>query len=357
MNVIMFIIRVLKLLSMQGKYVVLALIIMFIGSAPVGGSTAKIAAGAPVYLGESNLDISGALNGCHTIGWWQSGANTSAPPQKNITIYEINTVSDKIYHFDITPDIFTGYTGSWYCMDKKPRELVFEVSEPQVDIRVWDLDHNQDVSGKSVPVSTNITYRVDTNLYPALMPLYRPSVNPSDSFYTVTLLNPLGRTVSTIYTGNDGNPKTQILSFEKQPFISVSPYYWNNGKDWDHTARSRFGETLYPVGTYTFTINQDLNSMQGSYNKSSLMNFTGTMMKSASVTFTRDTAPAVTQQDTQPVITTILPVTPSSSQTGVATMIPTSSPVPVKTTYTPLPAWIGLAGRIIAGLIVLVKNQ
>ena len=106
MNVIMFIIRVLKLLSMQGKYVVLALIIMFIGSAPVGGSTAKIAAGAPVYLGESNLDISAALNGCHTIGWWQEGANTSAPPQKNITIYEINTVSDKIYHFNITPGHF-----------------------------------------------------------------------------------------------------------------------------------------------------------------------------------------------------------------------------------------------------------
>ncbi len=196
---------------------------------------------------------------------------------------------------------------------------------------------------------------MDTNLYPALLPLYRPSVNPSDSFYTVTLLNPLGRTVSTIYTGNDGNPKTQILSFEKQPFISVSPYYWNNGKDWDHTARSRFGETLYPAGTYTFTINQDLNSMQGSYNTS--MNFTGTMMKSASVTFTRDTAPVVTQQDTQPVITTVMPGTPSSTQTEGVTVIPISSPVPVKTTYTPLPAWIGLAGIIIAGLIVLGKNQ
>ncbi|HET6581392.1 MAG TPA: hypothetical protein VFG36_05880, partial [Methanoregula sp.] len=60
----MFIIRVLKLLSMHGKYVVLALIILLLGSAPVVGSTAKIAAGAPVYLGESNLDISGALNGC-----------------------------------------------------------------------------------------------------------------------------------------------------------------------------------------------------------------------------------------------------------------------------------------------------
>jgi hypothetical protein len=356
MNVIMFIIRVLKLLSMQGKYVVLAFIILLIACAPVGASTAKIAAGAPVYLGESNLDISGALNGCHTFGWWQQGANTSAPPQKNITIYEINTVSDKIYHFNITPDVFTGYAGSWYCMDKKPREVVFEVFEPQIDIRVWDLDHNQDVSGKSVPVSTNITYRVDTNLYPALMSLYRPYVTPSDSFYTVVLLNPLGRAVSTIYTGNDGNAKTQILSFEKQPFITLSPYYWKNGKDWDRTARSRSGETLYPLGTYTFTINQDLNSMPGSYNKSSQMNFTGTMSKSAFVTFTKDTSPAVTPKE-QPVITTAPAGTPSSPQTGAVTPVPTSSPPPVKTTYTPLPVWIGLAGIIIAGLIVLGKNR
>jgi hypothetical protein len=171
MNVIMFIIRVLKLLSMHGKYVVLALIIMLIGAAPVAGSTAKIGPGAPVYMGESNLDISAALNGCHTIGWWQEGANTSAPPRKTITIYEINTVSDKIYQFNISFENFAGYTGSWYCIDKEPHDMVFEVFEPQLDIKVWDLDHNLDVSGKSIPVSTNITYRVDTNMYPALLPL------------------------------------------------------------------------------------------------------------------------------------------------------------------------------------------
>jgi hypothetical protein len=353
----MFIIRVLKLLSMQGKYVVLAFIIILTGCAPVGATTAKIAAGAPVYLGESNLDISGALNGCHTIGWWQEGANTSAPPEKNITIYEINTVSDKIFHFNITPDVFTGYTGSWYCLDKQPREVVFEIFEPQLDIKVWDLDHNLDVSGKSVPVSTNITYRVDTNLYPALLSLYRPYISPADSFFTVTLLNPSGRAISTIYTGNDGNPKTQILPFEKQPFITASPYYWKNGKEWDRTARSRTGETLYPLGTYTFTINQDLNSMQGSYNTSSLMNFTGTMTKSASVTFTRDIAPVVTPQGTQPVVTTVSEATPSLSQTGVLTTIPTSSNVPVKTTYTPLPAWIGLAGVIIAAIMMPGKKR
>jgi hypothetical protein len=362
MNVIMFIIRVLKLLSMQGKYVVLTLIIILTGAVPAGASTAKIAAGAPVYLGENNLDISSALNGCHSIGWWQEGANSSAPPHKNLTIYPANTVSDTIYHFNITQDFFGG-TRSWYCLDKEPRELVFEVFEPQLDIKVWDLDHDQDVSGTSVPVSTHITYRVDTNLYPALLTLHRPSLNPSDSFFTVTLLNPQGRAIGTIYTGNAGNPKTQILSFEKKPFISVSPYYWEDGKDWDRNARSNYGETLYPLGTYTFIINQNLNSMQESYTT----NLTGTITDAASVTFTRDPAPAGTPQNTQQVVTTTLGNIPTSSITGIVTTVPTSSqtrtavpatsPLPVKTTYTPLPAWIVVGGIIIAGLVVLGKSR
>jgi len=347
---------------MHGKYVVLVFIIILIGAAPVEGSTAKIAAGAPVYLGETNLDISSALNGCHTIAWWQEGANTSAPPQKNMTLFETNSVSDTIYHYNISLQNFAGYSGPWYCVDKEPQEVVFEVMEPQLDIKVWDLDHNQDVSGKSVPVSTNITFRVDTNLFPALLPLNRPSVNPSDSFFTAVLVNPLGRVVSTIYTGNAGNSKTRIISFEKQPFITASPYYWKDGKDWDREARSSVGETLYPLGTYTFTISQDLNTLQELYNQGRVLNLTGTTTKSASVTFIKDTSAAVTPQNTQPV-STIVPAntlshspSPSSSQTGV-TPIRTSSALPVKTTYTPLPEWIGLVSIFIAGLIVVGKNR
>ena len=46
LNVIMFIIRVLKLLSMHGKFIVLVFILIFMYVAPVAGNTMKIAAGA-----------------------------------------------------------------------------------------------------------------------------------------------------------------------------------------------------------------------------------------------------------------------------------------------------------------------
>jgi hypothetical protein len=358
----MFIIRVLKLLSMHGKFIVLAFILIFMCAAPVAGSTAKIAAGAPVFIGETNLDISKSLNGCHSIAWWQNGTNTSAPPEKNITLYEINTFSDIIYHYNISPNVFTGHTGTWYCTDKKPFKPILEVLEPQLDIMVWDLDHNQDVSGKSVPVSTNITYRVDTNLYHALKSLNRPDINPLDSFFTVTLTDSYGQNTSNIFTGSAGNPKTQILPFDKQPFITESPFYWKNGKDWDRSARNANGEPIYPSLTYTFTISQNLNHMAETYHANGITDIVGKITRAKTITFVKDTtspaspASPVTTVTAQPVMTTEPGITLTSSGTDGVPHVTTVSPVAKKTTYSPLAEWITLLGVVMAGLVIIRKR-
>jgi hypothetical protein len=352
----MFIIRVLKLLSMQGKYCIIALVVFLLCAAPVAGSTGKIAPGAPVFIGENNLDISKALNGCHTIAWWQNGTNESAPPEKSITLYEINTVSETIYHYNISPEIFARYPGTWYCVDKKPQKVVFEVLKPQLDIKVWDLDNNQDVSGKSVPVSTNITYRVDTNLNQALQPLNRPDSNPSDSFFTVELTDPYGQMISNIFTGSAGNSKTVILPFDKQPFITESPYYWKNGKDWNRSARNAKGEPLYQTGTYTFTISQNLNQMQETYESSGITDIEGKITQTKSITFEKGTPLPATPVNTQAVLTTPTVLEAGSSTTAPITTVPTSSPIAKKTTYTPLPEWITLLGIVMAGLFFIRKR-
>ena len=356
MNVIMFIIRVLKLLSMQGKYFVPAFIIILLCAAPVAGSTAKITAGAPVFIGESNLDISKALNGCHTIAWWQNGTNTSAPPEKSITLYEINTVSETIYHYNISPEIFARYPGAWYCVDKKPQKVVFEVLEPQLDIKVWDMDLDQDVSGKSVPVSANIAYRVDSNLYQALKPLNRPDITPSDSFFTVSLTDSYGQRISNIFTGSAGNSQTVILPFDNQPFITESPFYWRNGKDWNRSARNAKGEPLYPAGTYTFTISQNLNHIQETYKSSGITDLEGKITQTKTITFVKEATPLATPVNTLPVLTTLPVIATGSSTTVPVTPVPTSSPIAKKTTYTPLPEWITLLGIVMAGLFIIRKR-
>jgi hypothetical protein len=357
----MFIIRVLKLLSMQRKYCVLALVLIFMCTAPVAASLSIIAPGAPVYIGETNLDISRALGLCHTIAWWKNGSDTSAPPDKNITLVDITAISDtasqKLYHYAISPEIFTNYTGKWYCEDKKPSFVVFEVVEPSIDISVWDLDHNQDVSGKSIPLSTNITYRIETNMGPALKALYRPDVNPTDSFYTVSLTNPFGMAIGNFYTGSAGNKNTLIVPLDKNPFITTSPYYGKGGKDWDHTARNKYGEPLYTLGTYTYTVNQNLNNIKDTYSSLNNPAYAGKITQTATVTFVQADTPVATPVITQPVITTLPVTTETISQAMETTEIPVSSPVPVKTTYSPLPAWIALLGIVVAGFFVISKKR
>ena len=332
--------------------------VIFLLISPAVASPAKIAAGAPVYIGESDVDISASLNGCHTIAWWQNGTPLSATPTKNVTIYDINSVSETIYRYTISPELFTGFTGTWYCDDKEPHFPVFNIQDPRITLKVWDLDHDVDVTGKTIPLTTNITYRIDTNLYSALNYLNRPNLNPSDSFFNVKLTDPLGRNIPNIQTGNYGGPKTLILPFDNNPFISSSPYLWKNGYTWDHAARNIQGDLIYPLGTYTFTATQNLNHMQESYAASAGNDQEGKTTSTATVTFLASD-PLTVPSSSVTVVSTLPEVTLSATATPVSTIVtvlPTSTPVAKKTTYAPLPAWIALLGMGIAGLLAVVRR-
>ena len=330
------------------------LLIFFICSSPVTGTLNRIAGAAPVFIGESNLDISAGLNGCHTIAWWPNGTDVnSQDPAKNISIIPINTVSSVIFHYNLSPDVFTGYTGTWYCQDRKPYVPVFVLYEPQISLRIWDLDTDQDVSGQSIPFATNITYRIDTNMAPALSYSSRPNANPTDSFYTVTMTDPRGSPVPLLATGSAGNQSTVFLPFDSSPFISTSPYFGNNMQSWSHSARDKQGYVLYPGGTYTITVRANLNGMQDAYAASSQAASTsGKITDSNSVTLV------------QPVTVTPTP-TPSPARTGIQTAITTgaatipatATPVAKKTTYSPIPAILPLSGITAAGMLVLLRRR
>jgi len=339
---------------MQGKYLFITFCVIFLLIAPAAASLNKIAAGSPVFIGENDVDISSALSGCRLIAWLPNGSSMDDSPVKNVTLFEINTASEKIYHYNISPEIFTGFTGTWYCEDKKPHFPVFQVRDPQVSIKVWDLDNDQDVTGVTIPRATNITYRIDTNLYPALSYSNRPNANPADGFFTVSLTNPQGRNIPNIYTGSYGKADTVILPFDSNPYVSSSPYLWKNGNAWDHAARNIQGDPVYPPGTYTFTLTQNLNRMQESYPAAE-----GKTTSSATVTFLAPESLAVSTISVTAVATSS-EVTISPAVTPVTTtspVIPTSSPVPKKTTYAPLPGWIALFGVGITGFLVLVRRD
>ncbi|MDO9034348.1 MAG: DUF3821 domain-containing protein [Methanoregula sp.] len=342
---------------MQGKYLLFTFCVIFLLIAPAAASLNKIAATSPVFIGEKDIDISSALNGCRIIAWWQNGTSPSGSPAKNITLFEISTAPDNIYHFDFKPEIFTGYTGTWYCDDKKPNFPVFDLHDPQISLKIWDLDKDQDVTGMAIPRATNITYRIDTNLYPALKNQNRPNSNPSDGFFTVKLTDPLARNVPNIYTGSYGLANTLILPFENNPYVTSSPYLWRNGNVWDHAARNIQGDMIYPPGTYSFTLTQNLNRMQESYGTIGGNESTGKTSSSATVTFLVP-EPLVVTTSLVTVATTLPQVTNSTPVTTVTpTTLPTSPVIAKKTTYAPLPAWIALLGIGIAGFLAIVRRN
>ena len=342
---------------MQRKYLFITFCVIFLLIAPAAASLNKIAAGSPIFIGEKNVDISSALSGCRIIAWWQNGTSPSGSPAKNVTLFEINSAPDNIYHFDFSPAIFAGYTGTWYCDDQKPNFPVFDLREPQISLKVWDVDKDQDVTGMTIPRASNITYRIDTNLYPALNYLYRPNFNPSDGFFTVKLTDPLARNVPNIYTGSYGLAKTLILPFETNPDVTSSPYLWRNGKFWDHAARNIQGDMIYPPGTYSFTLTQNLNNMQESYGTVGANESIGKTSSSATVTFL-PSEPMVITTSSVNAATTVPQVTISTPATTVtATAIQTSPTIAKKTTYTPLPAWIALLGIGIIGFLAIVRRN
>jgi hypothetical protein len=355
MNVIIFIIRVLKLLLMNYRSALFVVLLIGIIALPASASLAKVAAGTPVFIGEAGLDISSGLSGCHQVAWWPAGNDTSTPPGK------ILDIAGDIFNYTITPADFSGYEGKWYTWDKQPNVVVFDVKKPEFTLSVWDLDHNRDVTGQTVPRSTRITYRIDTNLYPVLSKLNRPDVTSLDLFVSVGLTAPSGKTMNSIYTGSLGAKDFQILTMDTKPFIKTSPYLWKDGGDWNHTAREGGGDFLYPLGTYTFSASQNLNNMRSYFGDTEGATISGPK----TITFIADqpaaqptittTTQTITQTTTQKTAATSVPTT---IKTGVATSMTTVVPVKKPTwTSTPLPAWITLIGLGAAGLSIILHRR
>ena len=103
-----------------------------------------------------------------------------------------------------------------------------------------------------------------------------------------------GQRISNLFTGSAGNSQTVILPFDEKPFITESPFYWKNGKDWNRSARNAKGEPLYPAGTYIFTISQNLNHMQETYRSSGITDLEGKITQTKTITFIKETTPPAT---------------------------------------------------------------
>jgi len=151
---------------------------------PVSAATAHntvIKPGATVFVGESNLSMGLAVTpvaGVSIIAWFPSTATpTASTPEKTI---DVTATGGSFY---VNPADFSSRTGNWYCWTAGTvlggAPLAFYAADPQLDIKVWDLDQAKDVTGKAVPAGEKITFRIETNAYPMASMTQRAVITPS----------------------------------------------------------------------------------------------------------------------------------------------------------------------------------
>jgi len=311
---------------------------------PVSAATAnatKIFPGAAVFIGESNLNMSiayfGVTGGTMQIAWFPStAASDSITPEKTIDLTG-NNVS-----FFVNPSDFGTRTGNWYCWSLVgpvgTLPITFRAFDPQMDIKVWDLDQNKDVTGKSVPAGEKLTFRVETNTYTITDTAQRgfifqpkwgnPALPVNSSFYGFdTGGNPVpmttegfvdikvktdqGNTLNALYNGTNTSTSTPIGATGHVAipltgmFVNAQPWYWGNYSAaqrwnlyWNTGCLDEIGQKAYPAGMYTVTAELNINSIKDNY-KNAGADYAGkTISEARTITLVSDTVKIEANKDT-----------------------------------------------------------
>jgi PGF-CTERM protein len=333
---------------------------------PVSAATANatlIYQGATVFVGESGLNIDNATgvfvaNGpaATSIAWFPSTAQTTATvPEKTITFVGGNNRS-----FYVNPADFGTRTGNWYCWSLTKPEmtvgtagLAFIVNDPQMDIKIWDIDQNLDVTGKSVPTGEMLTFRIETNTYSIVAPSQRSRIlQPNwddaagiglnytflgisgysgttttrtlEGFMDIEVKTDQGNILNALYNASVTQAGVRAIPLTGM-FVNAQPWYWGNFTNntgaqraaiisdeagpgglnrinwslwWNTSALDSIGQKVYPAGVYTVTAKLNINSIKDNY-KNAGADYSGkTVSEARTVTIVSDTVKITANKDT-----------------------------------------------------------
>jgi PGF-CTERM protein len=301
--------------------------------------------GATVFIGEQGLNVAPALaeaNAMHPgtastiVGWWASAASITGSqatsPTRSIDL------ATRQNGLTVAPSDFVGYTGNWYLVDPATGFAyvlgnnpinVFVVSDPTLDIRIWDATQSADVTGKSVPQGEFLTFRIDTNMYPAL------TATAIGNRSNVTFQNTNVKSVSSPRFGGDGYIDIKVkdesgatltklvgsdyvttnialgiyqnITNLTAQAVNTSPWFWSADApnfaapglrgNWSTGAIDANGQYSYPAGVYTVTAESLLNNMKDTYRNAGA-DYTGkTVSQAYTVTLVSDTVKIEANKD------------------------------------------------------------
>ena len=315
---------------------------------PVTGAINTITAGATVFVGEDELDITGAIGGDSRLGWWASGAApaTSSPD------YSVSVSNPA--NFYISPEEFGSHTGPWYRLDTlgNLNGAAFTVVDPSLVLKVEDTTVGIDVTNKWVPSGDSVRFRIETNLIPISQ---RPGV--SSVPVTIKVQSPDGAVYTSLVDSAGMSTSTVDIP------VTSTPYY--TGSIWD-TGRM----DLYPAGNYTVWAECNVNFMNDRYDVAgktisqevSLLNqVDNPLISTTTPTATPTTRIPTTQMTIIPTTqstTVIITATPTTPVPTVMTTVPpvTLSPSPTQTAAPGFEAILASAA-ILAVVILFYKKK
>ena len=315
---------------------------------PVTGAINTITTGATVFIGEDELDITGAIGGDSRLGWWASGAApaTSSPD------YSVSVSNPA--NFYVSPEEFGSHTGPWYRLDTlgNLNGAAFTVVDPSLVLKVEDTTVGIDVTNKWVPSGDSVRFRIETNLIPISQ---RPGV--SSVPVTIKVQSPDGAVYTSLVDSAGMSTSTVDIP------VTSTPYY--TGSIWD-TGRM----DLYPAGNYTVWAECNVNFMNDRYDVAgktisqevSLLNqVDNPLISTTTPTATPTTRIPTTQMTIIPTTqstTVIITATPTTPVPTVMTTVPpvTLSPSPTQTAAPGFEAILASAA-ILAVVILFYKKK
>jgi len=122
----------------------------------------SVGQGATVFIGEEGLDISSAMGGHTTIGYWAAGADLVGTSPSNTISVPLSSATS----FSISASNFKNYVGNWYRVNDAGTAsgLAFRVADPSLSVLIQNANSFDTINGRTVVAGTPITFKIDTNI-------------------------------------------------------------------------------------------------------------------------------------------------------------------------------------------------
>ncbi|MGV8108954.1 DUF3821 domain-containing protein [Methanospirillum sp.] len=229
---------------------------------PVTGMINKVPAGGQIFIGESGLDISIAIQDSTHIAHWSEDSS----PDIDEPDY-IHTISNSKSFF-VHPTIYVGKEGKWYQWhDNTKGPLAFDILEPQLDLKIWDGTDDKDITDGDVKIGNYVNFLIETNMGSIIT---RPGYQPGDAPFRIKILDENWVKYYDHLKGKNGKENSLInLGVNKESWYWISPDNQHDsptsGDGWNTAALNNFGESLYEPILYAVWVECNANGMKDNY--------------------------------------------------------------------------------------------